>query len=406
MMQIRPILSTLRRHKTAAALIVLEIALTCAIVCNAVFLIMGRVERLQFVSGFAEDELVAVGVDSIGKPANPAATTRADLAALRALPGVRSVTITDQVPFGDNEHNSGIALAPGQPTPTLSASIYSADETTLATAGLRLVAGRDFLPEEVLDYDDEDAESHLPSAILAQAVADALFPDGHALGKSIYLSDTTPTRVVGIVERLARPHPHFDDKSALAILVPMHVTFRNGNYVLRVDPAQRDRVLKSAAETLSRQGGQRVIDRPTTFADLRTHYLRSDVAMARLLGGVCIALLVVTAFGIVGLASFWVQQRTRMIGTRRALGATRGQIRAYFQLENLLLTSAGIALGMMGAYGINQWLMIHYELPRLPAIYLPLGAILLWTLGQVAVLAPARRASGVAPALAMRGLVS
>jgi len=54
MLQLRPILSTLRRHRTAALLIVLEIALTCAIVCNAVFLIFNRVERLQFASGMAD----------------------------------------------------------------------------------------------------------------------------------------------------------------------------------------------------------------------------------------------------------------------------------------------------------------------------------------------------------------
>jgi len=126
--------------------------------------------------------------------------------------------------------------------------------------------------------------------------------------------------------------------------------------------------------------------------------------MVWLLAGVCVALLVVTAFGIVGLASFWVQQRTKMIGTRRALGATRGQILRYFQTENLLLTSAGIALGMLGAFAINQWLMTQYELPRLPGIYLPLGALALWALGQVAVLAPARRAAALPPAHAMRGI--
>ena len=51
MLQIRPILSTLRRHRTAALLIVIEIALTCAIVCNSVFLIANRIERLRFGSG-------------------------------------------------------------------------------------------------------------------------------------------------------------------------------------------------------------------------------------------------------------------------------------------------------------------------------------------------------------------
>ncbi|MGO4781242.1 ABC transporter permease, partial [Lysobacter sp. 2RAB21] len=89
-----------------------------------------------------------------------------------------------------------------------------------------------------------------------------------------------------------------------------------------------------------------------------------------LLSAVCIALLIVTALGIVGLASFWVQQRTKQIGVRRALGATRGQILRYFQTENFLLTSIGIVLGMALAFAINLALMKYYELPRLPAVYL------------------------------------
>ena len=59
-MDIRPILSTLMRHKIASLLIVLEIALTCAIVCNALFLIGERLQRMRQPSGIAESELVTV----------------------------------------------------------------------------------------------------------------------------------------------------------------------------------------------------------------------------------------------------------------------------------------------------------------------------------------------------------
>jgi hypothetical protein len=98
---------------------------------------------------------------------------------------------------------------------------------------------------------------------------------------------------------------------------------------------------------------------------------------------VCVALLIVTALGIVGLASFWVQQRTRQIGVRRALGATKGQILRYFQTENFLLATLGIVVGMILAFGINQLMMERYELPRLPLLYLPIGAVVLWMLGQI-----------------------
>jgi putative ABC transport system permease protein len=120
--------------------------------------------------------------------------------------------------------------------------------------------------------------------------------------------------------------------------------------------------------------------------------------------GVIAALLGVTALGITGLASFWVQQRTRTIGIRRALGATRGDILGYFQTENFLIVAFGILPGIAMALGTNLVLMKFYELPRLPLLYLPIGAIALWALGQMAVLHSALRAANVPPVVATRSV--
>ena len=407
MMQLRPILSTLSRHRTAALLIVLEIALTCAIVCNAVFLIMNRLERLQFPSGLADSELVWLSVSSIGRDPESPANTQIDLAALRAIPGVRGATIVNEIPYGDESDNTGLNMAPGQKKPTLDVSVYKADAGGIDTLGLRLLAGRDFRADEVMDGRafDRSTDPRTPSVILTRSLAGELFPGKDAVGQVVYLFNDYPTRVVGVVDRLVRPRPRSDDATDLrSVILPVRQTFNGGVYVLRTDPGRREAVLKAAQKALDRGDGRRVAGKSDTFEQLREDFYRGDRAMAWLLAGVCVALLVVTAFGIVGLASFWVQQRTRMIGTRRALGATRGQILRYFQTENLLLTSAGIAIGMLGAFAINHWLMTQYELPRLPALYLPLGALALWALGQVAVLAPARRAAALPPAHAMRGL--
>ena len=71
-------------------------------------------------------------------------------------------------------------------------------------------------------------------------------------------------------------------------------------------------------------------------------------------------------------------------------------------MENLILATIGIVIGMGLAYGINLWLMQKYQVARLPAEFLPIGALLLWMLGQVAVLGPALRASMIPPAIATR----
>jgi putative ABC transport system permease protein len=406
-MDIRPILSTLRRHKTAAALIVLEIALACAIVCNALFLIGNRIETLQRPSGIAESQLVTVALGGIGQQVNAAARTREDLAALRAVPGVRNATVLNQVPFVHYSWNTSLALTPDQERPTLNAAQYMAEEGTLQTLGLQLVAGRDFTPDEYLDLEiaqtDRDAQKKGTAIILNRATAEKMFPGQNALGKTLY-TGAIPVRVVGIVDTLARPTATSGlAEIDYAMLLPLRLNYTKGLYVLRVtDPARRQEVLTAATAALMKVDNSRLVLKQQTYAEIRDDYFQGDRAMVWLLGAVCIALLIVTALGIVGLASFWVQQRTRQIGIRRALGATRGQILRYFQTENFLLASTGIVLGMLLAYAINQWLMGKYELPRLPLYYLPFGALTLWLLGQIAVFAPARRAAAVPPAVATR----
>jgi putative ABC transport system permease protein len=406
-MDIRPILSTLRRHKTAAALIVLEIALACAIVCNALFLIGNRIETLQRPSGVAESELVTISLGGIGQQVNAAARTREDLAALRAVPGVRAATVLNQVPFVSYSWNTGLALTPDQERSTLNAAQYMAEEGSLRTLGLRLIAGRDFAPDEYIDFEvattDKTVRDKGTAVILNRATAEKMFPGQNALGKTVY-TGTIALRVVGIVDTLARPNMAGGlAQIDYAMLMPLRLNYTDGLYVLRVtDPARRQEVLAAATAALMKVDSSRLVLKQQTYAEIRDAYFQGDRAMVWLLGAVCVALLIVTALGIVGLASFWVQQRTKQIGIRRALGATRGQILRYFQTENFLLASTGIVLGMLLAYAINQWLMGKYELPRLPLYYLPFGAATLWLLGQLAVFAPARRAAAVPPAVATR----
>jgi len=200
--------------------------------------------------------------------------------------------------------------------------------------------------------------------------------------------------------------PYFGPEDMLpdqSIILPVRMPYDwGGYYVLRTTPDQRERVLNDAVKVLEKNSPNRLIIDKKSQELIRSEFFQNDQSMVWLLIAVCIALLVVTALGIVGLASFWVQQRTKQIGVRRALGATRGQVLRYFQTENFLLATAGIVLGMLGAYGINQLLMSSYELPRLPVLYLPIGAVVLWLLGQISVLGPARRAASVPPAVATR----
>ena len=407
-MEIRPILSTLFRHKTAAALIVLEVALSCAIICNALFLISNRLERMQRATGIEDAEIVRINIAGFGEGEDADALVKQDVAALRSLPGVKAATSLNNVPFDNSSWNSSVSLQPQQPLPNLSSAIYLG-ENLVGTLGLRIVEGRDFNPDEYVDWGAFTATNSkvtIPAVILTRAVAEKLFPGESAAGKNIYSwnRDDIPHRVVGVVDTLIRPSDQGGPaESGYSILLPIR-NLTLGRFALRTDPARRAEVQKAAVAALERNSARRIILQQDPFTDVITYYYRQDRAMAWLLVSVIVALLVVTALGIVGLASFWVQQRTKQIGVRRALGATRAQILRYFQTENFLLATFGIVLGMIAAYGINQLLMGRYELPRLPLLYLPVGAIALWLLGQISVYWPARRAAAVPPAVATRSV--
>ncbi len=407
MNQIRPILSTLTRHKSAVFILMLEVALTCAILCNAINLVRLRVDAINSPLGIDESSLSLLQVSGIGNDANALALSRTDKEAIRAIPGVESVALINQTPLQNGSWNSSFAHTADGGSRGDNATLYMGDDDMLRTFGTHIIRGRNFNPEEYLDIPDIAAQSSaMPRAlIITEAFAKRMFPDSDALGKSLYL-DSTPIPIVGIVDRLQRPGRDPSAESAqYSALLPFRMPFTMVSYIIRTKPGvNRGEVLKAAVAALQKNDAHRIIGDQKTFGELRDDYYAQQKAMIWLLSAVTLVLLMVTAFGIVGLASFWVQQRTKQIGVRRALGATKGDILRYFQTENFLIVTGGVILGMTLAFGINQLLMAQYELPRLPWPYLPIGAVVLWLLGQLAVLWPAMRAASIPPATATRSV--
>jgi len=410
-MDILPILATLRRHKIIIWLLMLEIALSCAIVCNGVYLIVQRIHRMEMPSGLAEHELVQIQQAPITLPPDRYARAKEDLAALQQIPGVEAVGMTNQVPFGGSSSNGNVMLGPTQPHPTLNAATYFS-ENLLPAFGLRLVSGRALGSDDYVNADtvlkslaDGSGKGFPMPTIISQALATRLWPQQNPLGKLLWLAPKANFRVVGVVATLARANAYHTATAQYSMIIPLHMgADKDQSYLIRTRPDERQRVLAAAAAVLKRADPARVITHARTYDEIRSDYFQDDRAMAGMLVSVIVAVLLVTGLGIVGLASFWVAQRRKQIGIRRALGATRSGILHYFQTENFLIVTFGIVLGMALAYGLSLWLMAHYELPRLPLSYLPAGAIALWLIGQMAVLGPALRAAAVPPVVATRSV--
>jgi putative ABC transport system permease protein len=404
-MQIKPILAALRKHRLATVLIMMEIALACAVLCNAFFMIAHRIELSRVDSGVDESALAVLQVS--GFEAGQSGDLNARMVAgLRAIPGVQSVSVVSSVPFGSQSTNAGIKLDRAGKHFGGVLGFYNDGPGSFEALGLKLVEGRAPKPD-----DFQPMATFVPSdaqVLVSRTLAGHLWPGQSALGKEFWIGEYH-FRVMGVVAHMARTGAGEGGTGTIewSVFVPaLPGPNLAGTYLLRADPRDLPRVLRDAKAAVATIAPDVVLDHDAsqTISDLRQRYFRGDRTMAGMMVGVIAALLLVTALGIIGLASFWVQQRRRQIGVRRALGATRSDILHYFQTENFLIVTGGIALGMTLAFGLNLALMRIYELPRLPLLYLPAGALALWLLGQLAVLGPALRAAAVPPVVATRSV--
>lgn len=188
------------------------------------------------------------------------------------------------------------------------------------------------------------------------------------------------------------------------MLVPQRRDDDFVRYIIRTEPGFRDQLMPQIEELLATSNPDRIIQSVRTMDDVRKMAYLGEAAMIKLLSFVVALLTVITGLGIVGLASFNVSRRTRQIGIRRALGATRVSIVRHFMVENFLVSTIGVAMGGILAVALNMLLVEKFALEPMAWYVIPSAMVSLWLVGQAAVAGPARRASNVTPAIATRSI--
>jgi putative ABC transport system permease protein len=242
-------------------------------------------------------------------------------------------------------------------------------------------------------------------ALLTRALADHLFPGQDAIGKVVYTAEQ-PLTVIGILDTLQISSPGNPDipieTAQYSVVMPQRLWMPVlNNYIIRARPGTVTATMKEVERRLREADAMRVITEMRPFADTRKNAYRGNRTLTAILVTVSGLLVLVTALGITGLASYWVAQRQRMIGVRRALGARRVDILAYFHSENLLIVGIGVLLGTGLALALNT-LLVKAGVPPIAKGWLWGGALAVLVIGQLAVLVPALRAIRVPPALVMR----
>ncbi|MFT5837686.1 MAG: putative ABC transport system permease protein [Flavobacteriales bacterium] len=401
--EIGPIFRAMLRNKVGAILIALQIAVTMTIIVNSVYIIVERSKEMQRDSGIDNENSFFLTSVGFTENYNVPVTVEEDMNALRALPGVVDAVQINAVPNSGSGWSMGLKTQSGVEFDGVGTAVYMVDEHGINALDVEIIAGENFAPTDISLR--EVGQVNWPDkTILTKVMAENLFPDipyASVVGKTVYINDTDPMIVVGIIDKLQAPWVGWNNLEN-AMLSPERLDYKGSRYFIRTEPGQRDTVMKKVEELLANSHKGRLIQDMRSIEETRERSYRGHTAMIKILTTVMIILTIVTALGIVGLASFSVNQRKKQIGTRRALGASQPAIIRYFMIENFLISSIGVILGAVLTIGLNIILVNTFGLDRIDWFYIPIGMLVLWLVGQGAVFGPARKAANIPPALATR----
>ena len=402
-LELGPMRRALMRNKVGALLIALQIAVTMTIVINSLSIVIERDAMMQRESGLDENNTFYLTSTGYATDYNGQVTATEDLITLREMPGIVNAIQINAIPISGGGWSMSLATEPGEDIDGVSTAVYMVDQHGINTLDLEIIAGRNFQQNEIR-WRQNGMTNWPEMTILTEAMAIALYESAeNAIGKTVYIGDDEPMTVIGVVDQLQAPWVGWDDLEN-AMLSPENLGWESSRYLIRTQPGLRDELMPQVEEMLAQRVEGRIIRSMDTITATRDRSYRQHSAMIKILLTVIVCLTLITALGIVGLASFSVQKRTRQIGTKRALGASKATVMRYFMLENGMISTVGIAIGVALTIGLNMLLVDWFNLTPLAWYYIPIGIICLYIVGQLAVLGPARRAASIAPATATRTL--
>jgi putative ABC transport system permease protein len=398
------------KHRVRHALVLAEFALALTLLAAAGLAVHSFWNLTHVDMGFRTDHVLTFGLpmpaDRLKNPAQITAFYRELNDRVRALPGITAVSVSTGIPvqgtsFGMPFEISGKPVADRSQRP--GAGFNMVTPGYFPTFGIRITHGRSF--------NDADASGGMPVAIVNSALVKKYFPDVDPLTQRVSVEQLIPGvtnlgppinwQIVGVYENVRNGGPQSDGFPEID--VPFAQSPWPGVAMAVRTASDPDGMSKSIAAVI------RSVDPDLPMADVKSmdHLLEESVGDQRfgafLFGGFALIALALAAFGIYGVMSFAVAQRTREIGLRMALGAGSGQVLALIMKEGMTLGIIGLLIGLLGSYGIGKLMKsMLYGIGSIDGVaFSAVAAILLFS-ALIACYIPARRATNIDPMQALR----
>ncbi|MBU2882757.1 FtsX-like permease family protein [Psychrosphaera sp. B3R10] len=401
MLEIKPIFNSLLRSKAGAIMLLIQIAITTAIVSNAAFIAKDRIDFLSQETGYPEDEIFSFTTMTFDKELDIVQKFEETETMLRNIPGVKNASLFNAVPLSGSGSAGGLSLKPAtEEGPDVRAAYFLADENALDTLGVNLLEGRNFRPDEVIMSASRDVFPEV--TIITQALGLELFPTGDALGKTVYFG-VAPLKIIGIAEPMKSAWLK-DSRPDNVSIIPFVGASIFQKIIVRTEPEQRTAIMRQIEDLMIQDHNKRVIIGLQGMDEDKRDNNASDILMLRMLITLIIVLVLITGLGIFGLTVFNINKRTKQIGTRRALGARKSAIVRYFLIENAIICVFGLVLGSIAAIFMGQLLLENYSMPALDTFYVLMTALFVFIASLLSVVMPATKAANISPSIATRSI--
>ena len=394
--------SSRRRTYAQSALVVTQVAVSLALLVSAGLLVRSLAASSAFDVGFNTSHLLIAEADGSGlgyAPDRTRAYFRTTMDRIRALPGVRDVTLGAVVPLGGSRESRGVII--DGYTPPNGQTFVSVANNIVGTnyfemMGIPIVAGRGF---QGSDGDDEAAVV----AVVNETMARRYWPDGNPIGRQLRLGKTSPpVQIVGIAKDITyyavgeTPRPYLYMPFGPVVMGSLAFHIRTDGAGDGLPPALRREIRASDPR----------IRVPVAMPYERLR--RAELYPARMMAGISatfgVLALMLTVVGLYGLVMYSVSQRTREFAVRLALGARPAALMRGVLAQGLIMTAIGAVVGLGLALALARGLQSFlFGVSALDPITLVGWTAVLMAVSTLAAYLPARRATRIDPAAVLAG---
>lgn len=404
-MDIKPIFLGLKQNKFMAILMIIQIAFTMGVLSSSILVATTTLQEWNVPSGIPHEDIVRISPEFFDDTQNIGQALVNDITRVKALPTVINVAPSNAVPF-TAENMIDVFLETAEDAQGYKTVVVESDEQIFDVLQLSLVEGRFITANDVIKGGYEDTTEVASQVMISQEMAQVLFGEQSAIGKTIWLSkNADPVNVIGVYSNfMTGERLNGRGKSYQSIIRPQvkWSISQQPHYLIRMEAGTAVAGLEDIVEVFYRERGRYInASELLKRTQKRMYDGRGSRALTFLV--LSLVLLIITGLGMTGLTAFQVTQKRKQIGTRRALGAKKSDIMRYFLTENSMLTFVGLIIGVALTLSITFELSEQAGQNFFNLTVLMMTGLLLWLVNMLAVWFPAKRAANIAPAIVTRG---